>query len=732
MFKKQLLSNFFPFLFILILTVIFFGKTLTGRQIFVTPDIGTSDVLYYEYSTKSFLAESLKRGSLPLWNPKIATGFPQMGTITGSFNPINLILFKFLPMPLAFNIGLVTIFLTTGVFTYLFARVLGLSKLASLFSSTTFTFSGFLITQIVHFNVIQTLSFFPAALYLVEQYFQKRRLFFAILLAFIVGFQILSGFYQLVLYSLIVLFLYIFWRILFLKESYKNKLLTLVILFMAIFAGFAVAAVQLLPSLEFTQISTREGGVSAGEVKLFPYPIKHLITFIWPYLLGDPRTGTYPAFSQNWGIFWESTGFVGIIPIILALIAIIWGIKNHVVRFFLILTALSFLLLLGKHSPIFFLFKVPPLSMFRVPSRWIVFFTFSLTILAGVGFEFAGQKIANKINRAAIPAFLILLVAAVNIFLFAKNYHLTGDAKKWLATPQTAEFLKKDQDTYRIFTLGNQIVWNNQLLKHGWKDAGDKFLAFGEALDPNWNVVFGIEHSSSNATITSKRDELIRTILTDNIKLKKTGTGDNVFLISEEARKILSLQNVKYIISPFNIFGYKTPTGTLELIFTSQTKPQYYIYENKTVLPRVSVVSTIKVARTIKEQYQSVTAADFDPKTTVILEKVIKQQFKQAISEAKIDEYSNHSVKISADMADNGVLVLADAYYPGWKAYVDGKEVEILAANINQRAVIINKGTHNVIFKFQPKSFMAGAVVSSLTSLALIFLLIGSFILKKN
>src|SRR3989344_5048058 len=406
---KSLALKSLPILALIILTIIFFGQTLTGQEIFATPDFGGSDIFDAEYPTKYFLSESLKHGRLPLFTSKIATGFPQMGTITGSFNPINLILFKFLPMPQAYNLGFALIFLTSSIFTFLFCRALNLSKIASLLAAISFSFSGIFATQIVHFTVIQTLSFFPLELYLAEIYIQNRKKYLLPLFSLAIGLQILSGFYQVVLYSLIFLAVYIFVRIFFIDERRFGRWTQILILAACVLAGFLLAAVQLLPSWEFTQISTRAGGVSREELKLFPYPIKHLITFIWPYLLGDPRLGTYPKFSKDWGIFWENTGYLGILPLIFAFGAIILGFrKNKYIQLFAILAAISLVLMLGKNSPTFFLFQIPPLSFFRVPSRWIMFLVFALAILSAFGFDKLREKLETKFASHKLATVLSL------------------------------------------------------------------------------------------------------------------------------------------------------------------------------------------------------------------------------------------------------------------------------------------------------------------------------------
>lgn len=723
MIKK--IINIFPFLILLILTIVFFGKTLTGEEIFVTPDFGRSDILHGEYPVKSFLAQSLKKHQLPLWNPYISGGYPQVATITGNFNPINWLLFDVFPTPVAFNLGFALSFSIAGIFTYLFAQSIGLTRITSLFAAIIFSYSGFFITQITHFVVIQTLSFFPLALYLIEVFIQKKKSYLLPLLSVVFALQMLAGFYQIVLYSLIFIFIYAILRIFYVGEPRFHRWKLLLGITGAIIGGFILSAIQLLPSWELTQISNRKGGVDFEEVKMFPYQIKHLVTFLWPYLLGDPRVGSYPRFSQNWGIFWESTGFVGILPIIFALFAILRAFtKSKIVQIFTILLVLSLLLMLGKNSPTIFLYKIPPLSFFRVPARWIVFFAFSLTILGAIGFEiFIKSKesiIKNKVSKILL-ACLILILAVANIFVFAANYHLRGNTDQWFKPPETANFLKKDTSRFRVLTLGHQAVWNEQFLNKGWLNAQDKYLPFREALDPNWNMVFGISQVDSYSPATFYRDILLSGILRQDIQLK-----ENNYIIAAGVRNLLDIQNVKYIISP-----YKIDARNIDLVFTAQTKPEYYVYQNTSVFTRTYVVNNYQAIPLLSESLRLLTSPAFNPKTTVILEKNLgDRKFKEATSEAKITKYQNQQVEIEANLKEDGVLVLSDSYYPGWKAYVDGQETEILAANINQRAVVLDKGEHKVEFIYKPKSFIKGAVITISTSVLLILIFL--FLLFKD
>ena len=82
---------------------------------------------------------------------------------------------------------------------------------------------------------------------------------------------------------------------------------------------------------------------------------------------------------------------------------------------------------------------------------------------------------------------------------------------------------------------------------------------------------------------------------------------------------------------------------------------------------------------------------------------------------AEILKYANSYVAIQASLNKPGVLVLTDSFYPGWRVYVDGKEKEILRANVFFRAVPLSAGEHVVDFRYRPRSFTIGLAISLLT-----------------
>ena len=65
---------------------------------------------------------------------------------------------------------------------------------------------------------------------------------------------------------------------------------------------------------------------------------------------------------------------------------------------------------------------------------------------------------------------------------------------------------------------------------------------------------------------------------------------------------------------------------------------------------------------------------------------------------ARMLEYQNQRVLCEVECSSPGYLVLLDSYYPGWHAYVDGKEARILVANYAFRAVEVRASKHRVEF----------------------------------
>jgi hypothetical protein len=96
----------------------------------------------------------------------------------------------------------------------------------------------------------------------------------------------------------------------------------------------------------------------------------------------------------------------------------------------------------------------------------------------------------------------------------------------------------------------------------------------------------------------------------------------------------------------------------------------------------------------------------------------------EALGEVPVDtpvlltDTSTH-IRIAAPMQFAGYVVLSDTFYPGWKAYVDGRPAHLVAANYAFRAVYVSAGRHIVEFRYQPDSVALGGALSGLAWLGL-------------
>jgi uncharacterized membrane protein YfhO len=62
--------------------------------------------------------------------------------------------------------------------------------------------------------------------------------------------------------------------------------------------------------------------------------------------------------------------------------------------------------------------------------------------------------------------------------------------------------------------------------------------------------------------------------------------------------------------------------------------------------------------------------------------------------------------------------VVAESWYPGWRATLDGQAAPILRANYLSQGVVVPAGRHVVELRYQPDSFTIGAALSGLAALA--------------
>ena len=154
------------------------------------------------------------------------------------------------------------------------------------------------------------------------------------------------------------------------------------------------------------------------------------------------------------------------------------------------------------------------------------------------------------------------------------------------------------------------------------------------------------------------------------------------------------------------------------------------IYKMPFFIPRVFVAHQVEYASSPEQATDRINALGPEIANRVILEKEIPERYmhigtyRDIDSSASIIEYKVNQVVIEAQSQKPGILVLTDVFYPGWKAYVDGKPTEVFRVDGLVRGVLLEKGRHTVMFRYLPDTFVAGLIVAVIAfagSLILLF-----------
>ena len=95
-------------------------------------------------------------------------------------------------------------------------------------------------------------------------------------------------------------------------------------------------------------------------------------------------------------------------------------------------------------------------------------------------------------------------------------------------------------------------------------------------------------------------------------------------------------------------------------------------------------------------------------------------------AEATVESYGLNEIRIDATLSSPAVMVLSEIYYPRWQVFVDGRPAEILKANYILRAVALDAGDHEVVFRYDTSLLLRALTVSIVTFAATLLLLLGS------
>jgi hypothetical protein len=398
---------------------------------------------------------SLLAGEWPLWNPLLGNGAPLLANLqTAVFYPFNL-LYLILPIEHGLTFSIILHLALAGLFMYLYVRHLGLQPFAATLSALTYMLSGYIVGRTQFAVMVNAAAWFPLLLLLSDRLATRRNLLDVLGLALVLAVQLLAGHAQLWFYGLWLIGPYVIfrgWQEMRQRTANNNALrLSLVPLVypllgfsLAIILAVLLAAVQLLPTAEFTIQSPRNSGAERIFALTYSFWPWRLLTLLAPNFFGHPATGDYWGYAN----YWEDHAYLGILPILLALVAVgnyglrrAWGparteepMASHawrVVPFFAALIPISLILAMGWNTPVYlWVFNfIPGFSFFQAPARLLIGYTLAIAVLAGVGAQ------SFKLTPASRRNWQRLLVAALGLTAagMAGSFILTGRSQTFLA-----------------------------------------------------------------------------------------------------------------------------------------------------------------------------------------------------------------------------------------------------------------------------------------------------------
>lgn len=648
-------------------------------------------------------------------------GFPLIDEGQVGFFYLPNLLFNLLPFWQSFNLGLVFSFCLASIGTYLFARSLNLSKQTSILAGLTYAFSPIMILRLHHYNLIQSAAIFPIMLWSLNSFFSSKKILYLGVFSFLLSQQIFAGFQQVTTYSLIGSTLFFAYKVRITYKKGKARLKVFTLFILAIVLSALVSAVQLNSTLTLLKESSRIQTQTPQKIlNDFPFNPSNLKTLLDPFILGSANDATYPRWTPGyWGIFWENNAYFGISQLLLILVLTLAILRNKKILFrknllfFYLIGILGVLLALGKYGPLHPLFSIPPVSFFRVPSRFLIFTFLAASIISASGLEYLKQKTRKRNIKITLVSALIFL-AITDVFRVWYHYPLAVKISELNKEPDLLEGLSTNS---RIATFGQTNEWNKIFLEKGWVGQEKNYLSFKNLADQNLNIIYGYNNTFSYAAMSPRRSAYLESLIKQSVE-----ENDSTLTLPKFSGNLFRISNTGHIIATKKI---NSPGWNL----TKQVEQErtFYLYTNENQVPKVSLVNSYKVARTPNEIIGILISDDFDPQKEVILEEPLKIELSKNESSdniVNIEEYKSNKITIKVLTAVDSILVIADSYYPGWNASINNEKTKIYPANINSRAIFVPRGNHTITFNYVPKRLYASILISITSFICLLFIIV--------
>lgn len=529
-----------------------------------------------------------------------------------------------------------------------------------------------------------------------------------------------------------------------------NALRPLLMLGLVVAVTVGVSAVTLFPAYEMSRYTPRAELPYPEAARYSLHPAQMVGLLIPNYFGRDP--------ALHWGP-WErvETGYIGVVTLMLAAIGAVLG-QGRRRHFFTVLAGVALLLAMGGYAVLhgWLYALIPGFNQMRAPARFILLLDFALAVLATAGLRVLLVPPTPAVRRrlarlVARMAWLVggLLVVGGPLAYFALL--VTQDRNPAIFNRATAAV--SGLATFALFAVAGLVVLHLTARKRLPGLAAGVvviLLIFADLYTLGATVDVG----HTDPTAAFDHPEAIAFLQSDPGLFRIEVATDVWHLWQPNTAMLAGLYDVWGLYNPlalsdtslywqgapprstgrYNFLGAKyiiaskagaPADGNIIPVFDQD--PDINIYLNQDALARVLLVGRSLIVPDHDAAWQAIRGDDFDPAHTVVLEAGLPADAPppqpvdtRPQSRLAVLAYETNRVTIGVETDQPGYLVLSDAYYPGWRAEVDGQPEPIRRANYAFRAVYVPAGQHTVQFVFDPPVWKLGLVVTLLTLVALL------------
>jgi len=711
-----------------------------------------SDMFIAGYSFRLFGAEQfLATGAIPQWNPYLYGGLPYIAAMHGDIFYPTAWLRWIMPVDLAITWGMAVHFVLAGWLTFGLARALKLSWSAAVTAAVAYELSGIVASQMSpgHDGKLFVSALTPLGFWVLLTAIRgaQRWAFgaFAVVVALLV-----LGHYQMCYFLMLALGLWTlylaFWDDQ--RPAGQNPWLAVGLAALAVVVGIGITALQVLPFLEYIPYSPRAaGGPNTGWewVNSYAMPPAEVFTWVLPEFNGvlDRYWGENPIKFH--------TEYVGVVPLILACVA--WGdtARRRLVVALLVGVVLFQFLAFAGHTPFYrpFFEFLPMLKKMRAVGMVFFLVAFPLSLLAGIGLErvLAGQAGTRRVLvvAAGFGIFALLGVAGV-LQVIAEGLAI---APRMEAVQANAGALRLGSLRLLLLVgLGGGAVW--AVAAGRLRGSLAALLVAGLVVADLWSVDRQFYLFSPRAAQLFRDDEITTRLRQEPMPFRVVdpqgaypqstlmayripstlGYHGNELRSYQElggkdqgwqgafspnflellAVRFLILQQDQPIPGFHRVLGPITSTfGTQAVLFERDSAPPYArVVAAAAKAPEPQIPPTV-----INRQFPADLVVLY-PDSASITPAPLGDSLPTSRVRATVADWSPGAMRITLDgqNPEASYLVVAENWYPDWRAAVDGQPAAVHRADHTLLSVVLPPGAREVTLRFESATYARGKVVS--------------------